>query len=418
MRKKNAVMLVILLLLQPMLGLGEMYAFPYVGVRVVSQVGWTLLTPDTLDAMEDFLAQTGADAEALRADYAAQGTAFEVFLPGGVQVSLSTVETEQTVTWGDMERMTQADIDMFLLSYRHAPYENVHWSPDAPGYLSYRWSLEAGGVEVSFARLSTVRQGALYTLTATGVNAEVWALDAANLEVMGSLSFVGNRIAAGEETETAADVPGPIEEDGRVTPVSFVEFTGITNTDMTTITIQTLPGAELALQTANDILRGRANGDGMHRYEVSTRRMDATYTYTLTATAEGRETSTVPLSITRRPSAEELEAAYRQSAQLLEALGYSRICASLETFENQAVTFRGKASAFGEMGGFPCVLVYTSCTEAGVWENPLWVMLTKAVMVADGEMVTVYGDIRGDTLPYAHEETLSVPVVIGRSLIK
>ncbi|MCL1964783.1 MAG: hypothetical protein FWF69_06955 [Firmicutes bacterium] len=418
MRKKAICALWITLLLLPFWGCAESFSFPYAGVRMRPQEGWTLLTLDSLEAQRAWIEKTGADIEVLRADYAANQTVFEVFLPGGVQVSLSVHETGETVAWHSIEFMTQPETDALLNRYAHPPYTRVEWSKKAPGYISYQWTLESKGADVPFARLSTIRQGALYTLTATGVGVDMEALCAANDAVLSALDFLGSRAAGKAVGRKEPALPDPIADDGVVTPVTLVDFTGVTDTDETKITIQTLPDTELLLQTQNDILRAYAGESGLQSFTVSTRR-ETTYTYMLTATAKGRAASKAPISVERRLSAEALEAAYRESALAIDPNGYAQIAASPEAYRDRAVTFRGKIAAFRDVAGFPCALVYTANPGAGEWENPLWVVFTAPFMVRENEMLSVYGDIRGDTIINGETDgTVAVPVVVGRILSK
>ena len=55
------------------LAAGESYSFPAAGVFVEPAEGWQLFSPETLDAAGETLARLGADADVLRADWAAAG---------------------------------------------------------------------------------------------------------------------------------------------------------------------------------------------------------------------------------------------------------------------------------------------------------------------------------------------------------
>ena len=56
------------------LAAGESYSFPAAGVFVEPAEGWQLFSPETLDAAGETLTRLGADADVLRADWAAAGT--------------------------------------------------------------------------------------------------------------------------------------------------------------------------------------------------------------------------------------------------------------------------------------------------------------------------------------------------------
>jgi len=418
MRKAICALCAILLLL-PFAAGAEIYSFPYLGTRLQAPEGWTVLLKDDLDAQQAWIERTGADIEAIRADYAANHTVFEVFMQNGAQVSLSVSETAETAAWDSVERMTRAEADAYMAGYAHPPYQNVEWSKEAPGFIRYHWAMEAGGAEVSFARLSTIWQGALYTLTATGVDVSTEALQAANFTVLTALDFIGVRVAAPlGKYAPPPPLPEPILDDGRVTPMSLVEFTGITDQDQTAIFVETLPGAELLLQTQSDMLRNTANAEGRQKFTLSTRR-ETTYVYTLTATAAGRSTSTLNITVERRLSAEALEGSYKRGAMAMDAWKYAQIMASLEEYRDRAVTFRGRVAEISEANGFPCALFYISNPTAGEWRDPLWVVLMQPYEIAVNEVLSVWGDLRGDALPYQEGgAVLSAPAVIGRLFSK
>ena len=420
MMKKALCALCAALLLVPLAAAAENYSFPYAGVRLQAQSDWTVLLKDSLDSQRDWIERMGADIETLRADYAANNVVFEAFMRGGEQVSLSVAETEETALWQGFERMTQAAIDAFINRYTHAPYTDVRWAKEAAGTLSYRWTMEAKGVEVPFARLTTIRQGALYTLTATGVGIGMEALEAANLAVFSALEFLGSRAAmpAGSGEPLTFTLPESIADDGIVTPVRLTNYSGVTYDDQTSIALETLPGTELMLQTQNDTLRAIANADGGQSFVLSTRR-ESTYVYTLTASAPGRSESRMSIPVERKLSPEAQEDTYRRGAMSVNARAYEQIASSLASYRDKAISIRGRVEAFAEVNGFPCALVYTSNPGTGEWRDPLWVIFTRPLDIEAGEMLTVYGDVRGDTLPSnTNGGAVDVPVIIGRFLSK
>ena len=148
------------------LAAGESYSFPAAGVFVEPAEGWQLFSPETLDAAGETLARLGADADVLRADWAAAGTVFEIFLPDGVQVRLNCLETDEAAALDDASWMTDDQRAAFLASYDHAPYENVGWDAENAGWLAFDWTLQAGGAQARLSWLVSVRQGTLYFLTA------------------------------------------------------------------------------------------------------------------------------------------------------------------------------------------------------------------------------------------------------------
>lgn len=397
----------------------EAFSFPPAGVRLAAEPGWTVITPQTLAENGAFIAQLGADADVLAADYAADHTVFEAFLPGGAQVRLTAVRTEESETWARAERMTAAQMDALKDAFTRAPYQDTAWAEQLPGWLAYDWSLEAGGVPIAFSAITTVENGLLITLTASGADIGYASLRDACARMRAALSFFDILPGAAIEDAPAGIVPEPIDDDGTATPLAMVAFDGVTYEDTTTLTLKTLPGAEVLLRTATDSLRGRADADGNHSFQVSTRRQSV-YTYTLTAQAEGRRQSQLELAVDRRLTEAAKQEAYRKSAQQLYAYGYNNLVGAPEAYAEKPVTFRGRVSGFAELGGFPCVLIYTDNPGRGQWRNPIWVMLTEAAMLAIEDIRTIYGDLRGDAMPYTDEDGVerTAPVVIARSILE
>lgn len=397
--------------------LADSFSFPYAGIRLDAPAEWTVLTPDTLEAHESMLAQLGADMKTLQADYAANHTVLEAYLPEGIQVSLSAVQTEQTAQWDSVARMSEADRDAFLEAFSQPPYENAAWSETMPGYLQCSWSLEAGGIPVSFAGLMTVRQGMLYMFTASGASVTAEALQEANAAVLARVYFQGTGTAPVTVETATAVVITPVTDDGKNTPIELLDFEGVTYEDTSVLKVRTLPNTEIILRTATDSLRGRADEEGLQQFQVSTKR-ESVYTYTIWAQAEGRGASELDVALERQLTPEAQEAAYRRSARQIDVYGYSNLVGAPEAYGGKPVTFRGRVGDFAEIGGFPCVLIYTENPGRGVWRSPMWVLMTEAVELNVDDIRTVYGDIRGDTMPYKTEdgEELQAPVVVSHSI--
>lgn len=391
-------------------------SFPYAGVRLDAQEAWVVLTPGRLEEEGALLDQLGVTAQALEADYAANHTAFEVYLPQGGQVSLSAVQTEQTAQWGAVVYMAEDEKEALLTSFMRAPYENVAWA-ETPGWLSCEWTLQAGGVPVSFVAQTTVRNGCLYTLTAAGAQRPADALAEDLAAVRDAITFQESALPTSGLEQAGPAVVAPIADDGVVTPIALVDFSSVSYEETTEIIVQTLPGAELLLHTATDSLRGRADEAGLHRYQVSTKR-ETVYTYRLTVASEGRDASEVEIVIERQLTPEAREEAYKRSARQIGVYGYSNLIGAPESFADKPVTFRGRVGGYADLEGFPCVLIYTDNPGRGIWRNPVWVMLTQAQQLEMDEIYTVYGDLRGDTLPYDSEEDAKAvaPVVISREI--
>lgn len=395
----------------------DSYHFLGAGVGFTPPEGWTLLAPETLDAQSALLAALGADADTLKADWAANGGVFTAFLPGGAQVELSVIETDEASAFGEAARMTEGQFRAFLDGYSRAPFENAHFDTEYPGWVRVEWTLSTGGAPVTFARLTTVRQGAQYALTAMGVNQPVDALHEANRAAAAALTFLGMRVGA-PGAYGVADLPAPVPDDGEGTPIALVDFTGVSLADTCAITVQTLPSAELTLRTATNALRGRADEEGRYTFSVSTRR-EINYDYTLTAKAEGRKETQLALAVERRLTGDALEAAYRNSARELTHNLYAAVAADVAGSAGQAVFFRGQVVALMDVGGFPCALFFTDNPNRGVWRNPVWVVLTTEINLVPGEVRTIYGDLRGDAPAFEMSDQTGVaPAVVLRAVAK
>ncbi len=395
------------------------YTFPDAGVRLDAGNDWTLLTPEGLAKDPAAAAQTGLDAEALRATYATLHVLFEALLPGGERVSLSVVATPETAAWDAAERMAEADLDAFLAAYSQPPYANTAWADTPVGWLQSEYTVDVDGAAQPHALLATVHAGKLYTLTATQQGGSVAALREANEAVSAALVFLSPKEDSpfGNEDDTPP-LPAAIADDGVVTPVELVGFTGVTLLDDTTVTIQSIPGADVIVKTPNDTLRHKVGEDGRVSYTVSTRR-EVVYDYTISVKASGRKTSELSYTIRRRMTDDALQAAYMKSARTLESIGYKAIVASPKAHANTPMVFRGKCAAFMDVDGTPYMLVYTAGLD-GAGQNPVWVMLKTAIPLAVGEVRTVYGELQGGTLPYIWPDgtTEDVPVLICHSLVE
>lgn len=414
--KKLTALLLALFLSVPGLSLAESFSFPEAGVFVETQPDWTLLCPETLASQAELLSRLGADEATLHADWAAAGTVFEVFLPQSMQVRLNCVETEQASILSDAAWMTEDAREAFRAEYDHAPFENVRYCEEAPDWLQLEWTLMAGEMPVRFCWLITIRQGALYTLTASGADADMDALCAANLAVLDSLSFLGTRLSLADEANdgSAMTLPQPVMDDGVVTPLSLPGFTGLSTDNTFALRVETLPGTELVLQTPTDSLRGVAGKDGSHTFSLSTKQTKV-YAYTLTAQAEGRKASAMEIEILRELTGEARMEAYRDSARAVDGAFYEKLSETPAEYKNTAVSFRGKVFEIADLNGLPCALVYSANPGTGVWRNPVRVLLNAAMQLEEGRVYSFYGDVRGDSLPGDDEQALA-PVVICRSV--
>lgn len=413
-------LLTALLLMAPMQpGLAASLSFPDSGVLINSQEGWTLVTSETMEEEASFLAEKGIDMDNLRADYAIGHVLFEVFLPGGERVRLATQTTAKTLGWDSIGRMDEAERLEFFASYQKAPYGNAAWSNAYPEMVRSEYAFESGGVLIGSALLSTLRVGNLYTLTATGQGFSMDQLHKTNEAVAAAMVFLSPRSESafsGEKSTNA--IPDPIMDDGVTTPIQLIGFSPVTTMDDTTLTIESVPNIDVLVKTANDTLRGKTDIDGRASFTLSTRRQ-MVYNYTFTVEAPNRKASRLQVSLERQLTEAAKEEAYRASARSLESFGYKAIEESPKDFLEKPLFFRGSAAGFTDLDGSPCLLLYTANPTPDTWTHPIWVVLQTAVPLSAGDIRVVYGELRGDTLPFTDTvgNTGVAPIVVCRSLV-
>ena len=64
-------------------------------------------------------------------------------------------------------------------------------------------------------------------------------------------------------------------------------------------------------------------------------------------------------------------------------------------------SFRGKVMEFADYNGSPCALICVNNAAVGVWNQPVWVILTGEEALAEGNVATFYMNSEGITLPAA-----------------
>ncbi|MDR0897119.1 MAG: hypothetical protein LBN04_04610 [Oscillospiraceae bacterium] len=336
----------------------------------------------------------GALAQSYSLPYAGLTLALE-----GAEVTLQGLPQGALLSaqWPDGARaMLYAD----LLAEGEGMPEGAQPLAEAPGFAALEGAPEVAGIPTPCLWLYAAREGLIYRIELTG--APLPRLHEAGIALAQGLTFTDlpdfwPQAGAGFD---------PVADDGQLTPLALLDFTPETWLDETTLTLQTLPGAQVTLRTAADSLRATADANGLCRFTVSTRR-EQVYAYVLTAAAEGRTPTERGMSITRRLDEKALEAFYRQYAFPISRYGYETVLRNPGRVAGEAVTFRGRVEAVGASDGFPCLLLATNNPSAGVWQNPVWVLLAAPLQAEVGDIYTVYGNFRGDLIEEA-------PAVIGR----
>lgn len=388
--KRILPLLLLALLALPMMARAETeaYTFPHAGLRLTLPEGGTLVLADELDAHAEQLESLGTSAKVVRADFAANSILFEWIAPSGAQVTLAVVSSDLA----DVSAMSDAERDDFAAAHAGILGVEGAWSSE---WLAFDFTRQAGGAVVCFARRVTVRQGALYTITAVGSSSlTVEDFRSAAEAIQSRLTFLG---AYTPSDEMLRYIPDSVPDDGVVVPISLPGFDGLVLEDYTTLPIKTLPGARVTVVTSGGVLRGTADGSGRCWITVSTKRK-AVYEYMLVAELDGRETSELPIRVERKLTGDALLAYYRGYAKNIQTV-YDSLAANPAAHAGVSVTLRGRVTDFAEMNGFPLALIYTHNVSKGVWHDPVWVRLGEAETLEIGDIRTVYGDVRGDTFP-------------------
>ena len=393
----------------------EAYSFLRAGARIEMQPDWTLVTLETLDENAASLAAQGIDTKLLRLDMETSQAVFAVFLPDETRVMLSRYETEKSTAWHSVKSMTDMDRANFLSSYEKEPYENVQWveEMDAPisPYLRFSYQLQSDGQAKAYAGISTIWLGGLYQLIATGEDPQ--ALQGANEQVLASLQLYRITPAAIAAGAQQAPLPEPIADDGKVVPLTLQGFTGVSYNDVTTLQIQTLPGAEVIVLTANDRLRALADEQGLRSFDVSTRR-ETVYEYTIEVHAPERTSSSVTVSLHRQLSPEIALQAYQKSAQSVEAIGYENLLADPSKYTDRPLFISGKITSITEEEGVPHMLIQTQQKSDQTWTHPIWLRLSNPADLEVGESYRLYGNLLPETMRYTNADgaDMEAPVLM------
>lgn len=411
MRKHRFLILWLLLLLSISThAAGEAYSFPRAGVRVEMRDGWILVTKDMLFEKADDLAGQGIDVKQLRLDMEADGAAFAIFM-GDVRVTLSRYESTETAAWQSAEAMTEADQETLFAAYNAAPYQNAAWVQENGPHLTFDWAFQSDGEVKRFSGAALVAEGALYQLTATGP-APVDVLREANERVLSAASFFTATAAEEASGETFSFVP--IEDDGVVVPLDLIDFTGVSYEETTSLTVQTLPNAEVVVLTPNDRLRALADEvTGIRTFRVSTRR-EMVYEYTISVSLPDRTTSQAEIAVSRQLSPELKMDAYKRQARVLDDATYQQLLSGADDLTGTAATVRGTVAQFYEREGFPCALIYSESAD-GERQTPVFVALVEPFDIEQNGSYVIYADILGETMPFVNDDGIETEAPVLRA---
>ena len=127
-----------------------------------------------------------------------------------------------------------------------------------------------------------------------------------------------------------------------------------------------------------------------------------TNTYTFRASVKGSKDATITRTLTRELTEREGIALFRQK---MVEISYNDLLKNPEKYTDKKFIFRGKVAGFTDYDGSPCAVVLVDNVATGVWYDPVWVVLTPEMEVAEGDIVTFYLVGAGQTLPASGEYT-------------
>ncbi|HML47045.1 MAG TPA: hypothetical protein PKE04_09900, partial [Clostridia bacterium] len=303
--------LILVLALLPTFAQAEVYVLPHAGIRLTADASWTLLTPESLEESAPLLAELGVEADTLAAAYQAEHILAEVYLPEG-QVSIAVLQTERSNELRSITRMTEAEKQALADEFAHmALYQDVSWT--TPEWLTMHWTLESGGLAVTWMRAVSVRQGALYLYTAcspgeSGPDA-LWPM----LEqVIGRTEYLGSI----RETSSPAPLPTPMPQptpaptpgvaalslsEGNL-PLTVAGLPAYADNTLLTVQGQTEPSARVRVALGEQTLAsGQANGRGLFGFDLVLPAEDGLYTLSFQAArGEGHATAEYAVELRQR----------------------------------------------------------------------------------------------------------------------
>ncbi|GHU65318.1 hypothetical protein FACS1894184_00870 [Clostridia bacterium] len=156
--------------------------------------------------------------------------------------------------------------------------------------------------------------------------------------------------------------------------------------------VYTLPDAAIELVTPSRTMRGPANGSGYLYFSLSIRRGQSS-AYKVTATASGRQPTTMELTLQRELSEAELVQDFRANTQ---SITYKRLTDNPSAVSGKNVELRGRVGAVMERDGLPALVLYITNTGSGSWNDPVFVHCNQLLQFANGDLLTVLGTVRGE----------------------
>ena len=121
-------------------------------------------------------------------------------------------------------------------------------------------------------------------------------------------------------------------------------------------------------------------------------------TFSLRAKKAGMKESYADVTVERVFTEREGLARFREK---LIGVAYKSLANEPQKFVDRNFSFRGKVMEFADYNGSPCALICVNNASVGVWNEPVWVILTGDEALSEGNVATFYMNSEGITLPAA-----------------
>ena len=139
----------------------------------------------------------------------------------------------------------------------------------------------------------------------------------------------------------------------------------------------------------------KANRNGVFTVPIF---MDSpgTRTYTLHVRVRGMSEAVREVTLTRVPTEREELAAFKEHQV---NVSYAELAADPAAYAGKNFVFRGKVMDFIDYDGNPTALICVGNPQTGVWQDPLYAVLSVGDAVQEGDVITFYLVGEGLTLP-------------------
>ncbi len=170
----------------------------------------------------------------------------------------------------------------------------------------------------------------------------------------------------------------------------------------------TEPGTKVDVRTAGQAFNVRADDKGEFSFRIRLPK-EGTYTYDMTASQSGWESTSLTWTVERALNQQEALTAFR--AKLVPVI-YKKLAADPMLYADKNASFRGRVAQIGDLDGVPCLLLYTESLGGGRWGNPIWALCETLPECEIGAAITAYVRYNGQSMPYTDDagNTTQLPV--------